>query len=312
MALSITSNYAGAAASEFIAPALLGATTFKNGYVTVWPNVKFKFNILLGDISNPVQADACDINDSGTVTLTEAVLQPEKMMVNLLMCKTTLEAHFEAEKMTAGALNSDITPNLEKFVTGYVAEIVSSFMERLTWEGKKSASTGIYATTPSLKLANGLFYRAYNASGAVQVAGTTITGSNAITEIEKVHAAIPVQVYDHPDMKIFISRADFKSYHTHLSTTFVANSNFDVTKPMQTSYKGIPLAVVGLESGHMVAAIKRNLHVGTDLLSDQNDYQLLDLQQSSGAKQVRIIMRFSLDTQVTNGSEVVVYGTPIA
>lgn len=311
MALSLTSNYAGIAASEFISPALLNATTIANEYVTIHTGIKFKFNLLLWNDTNMLQADGCSFNAQGDINLTESVIQPVHLKVNTEFCKTTLESHWMSEQMRAGALNSDVPTTFASYLTKRVQGKIAEQIERLIWEGKISGSTGIYATDPYLKLTTGLWVRG-KAAATRQIAGAAIDGSNAIAEIGKVYDRISDKIFDNPSLKIFVPRQVFRAYQQALPSTYVANSNFDITKPQPTMYKGLPLVFVGLANNHIVASIKENLHVGTDLTGDFLEYRILDMSMLDGSDNIRIKMRFSLDTQITNPDEIVIYGNSIA
>ena len=311
MSLSITSNYAGKAAQSFIAPALLNATSIANEYVTIHTGVKYKFNLLLWSDTNMLQADGCSFNATGDITLTEKVLEPVHLKVNAEFCKTTLESHWKSEEMRAGAMNSDAPTSFVSFLTSRIQGKIAEQVERLIWDGKTTGATGIYITDPYMTLTNGLWPRAYADGSSVKVTGTAVNGTNAIDEIEKVYAAISDKVFDNPSLKIFVPRQVYRAYQEALPTTYVANGNFDITKPQATTYKGIPVVFVGLANNHMIASIKDNLHVGTDLTGDFMEYRLLDMSENDGSDNIRVKMRFSLDTNITNPAEIVVYGSPI-
>ena len=75
---SITSTYAGEFAGKYISAALLSGSTIENGLITVKPNVKFKEVLKKAATDANVIKDAtCDFTATGTVTLTERILQPE-------------------------------------------------------------------------------------------------------------------------------------------------------------------------------------------------------------------------------------------
>lgn len=313
MALSITSAFVGTAATEFISPAILNANTIKNEYVTIHVNVKYKFNLLLASMSdNLIQADGCSFNAQGDITLTEKVLTPVHLKVNEEFCKTALESQWTSVQMTAGSLNSNLPASFRAFLDQTLQDKVSSQIEEMIWEGKTTGSTGQYISKPYLKLTNGLFTRALADGSTRRITGVAIDSSSAIVEIGKVYDRISDTIFDDPTLKIFVSRKVFRAYQAALPATYVANSNFDITKPQPTMYKGLPLVFVGLSNSHIIASAKKNLHVGTDLTGDFLEYRLLDMSELDGSDNIRIKMRFSLDTQITNPDEIVAYGPVIA
>lgn len=117
MALSITSNYAGQASNGLISAAIYSAPTVAGEGVTVMPNVKMKMNIRKGDFgTNLIQADSCDFNAQGTLTLTEAVLDPTNLATMFQGCKTDYESYWIADQMKPGALNSDAPQEFKTYV----------------------------------------------------------------------------------------------------------------------------------------------------------------------------------------------------
>ena len=85
---SVTSTYAGEAASGFIAAALLSARTLDNKYVTIMPNVKYKSVIQKLAVANLVNDASCDfVTNTGSVTISEQILTPKELQVNIQLCK---------------------------------------------------------------------------------------------------------------------------------------------------------------------------------------------------------------------------------
>ena len=101
MAFTTTSNFSGKAAGFYISAALKEATSLD--YLTMIENIKFKSNIQKMAGSGLVKDATCDFTDAGTLALTEAVLTPKNLQINLDLCKKTLLDSWEALQMRAGA-----------------------------------------------------------------------------------------------------------------------------------------------------------------------------------------------------------------
>ena len=84
MGLSITSNYSGEHAGQYIAAALRSADSLN--YLTVLENIKFKRNITKVATSGLITDATCDFTDAGTLTLTERVLNPKELQINVDLC----------------------------------------------------------------------------------------------------------------------------------------------------------------------------------------------------------------------------------
>lgn len=84
---SITTTYAGEFAGEYISAALLSGNTLNNGGITIKPNIKYK-EVIKKIATNSIVKDAtCDFDPTSTVTLTERILTPSELQVNLQLCK---------------------------------------------------------------------------------------------------------------------------------------------------------------------------------------------------------------------------------
>ena len=102
---TITSTYAGEAASGYIAAALLSANTLDKKLVTIMPNVKYKSVIQKLDVSGIVQDASCDFVTSGSVAISEQVLTPKELQVNLLLCKQEFVDSWEALQLGFSAFD---------------------------------------------------------------------------------------------------------------------------------------------------------------------------------------------------------------
>ena len=94
MAFTTTSNFAGKAAGFYISAALKQANSLD--YLTMIENIKYKSNIQRMAGSGLVADATCDFTDAGTLALTEKVLEPKNLQINLDLCKTTLLDSWEA------------------------------------------------------------------------------------------------------------------------------------------------------------------------------------------------------------------------
>jgi 5-enolpyruvylshikimate-3-phosphate synthase len=93
---SITTTYAGEFASKYISAALLSASTIENGGIEVKPNIKYK-EVIKKIATDDLLADGtCDFTATSTITLTERILQPKELQVNLQLCKADFRSDWDA------------------------------------------------------------------------------------------------------------------------------------------------------------------------------------------------------------------------
>ena len=167
MAFTTTSNFAGKAAGFYVSAALKEAKSLE--YMTMIENIKYKSNIQRQAGSSVVRDATCDFTDYGTLALTEKVLTPENLQINLDLCKATLLDSWEALQMRAGA-GAPPPASFDDYVISYMGDIIAQATENSVWSGAAStngefegfmtATTGIFAVDGTVV--------ASSASGAYQ------------------------------------------------------------------------------------------------------------------------------------------------
>ena len=196
MSVSKTSTYAGQFAGKYIAASLLTAKTIDDGAITVLPNIKYKAAMKVGAFSNLIKNASCDFDTStSSLTLTEKVLTPKELQVNIDICKKDLHSDWEAAQMGFSAFD-ELPPLFSDFVIARVAAEVASATESNIWSG---ADTDGNFEGFKAKLAAD--------STVVDVTATDITSANVVAQIGAVVDAIPAGVYGADDL--YISAALF-------------------------------------------------------------------------------------------------------
>ena len=305
MSVSLTSTYAGEFSGKYIAAALLSASTLDSGAISILPNVKFKSVIQKGATDDIVKDASCDfVTNQGTLTLTEAILQPEEFQVNLQLCKKDLHSSWEAAQMGYSAFDN-LAPSFAEFVISHVAAKVADKTEKNIWSGA-TANSGEF---------DGFTAKLTADADVNDVVGTTVTAANVIAEMGKVVDAIPTAVYGQEDLTLYVSSNVARAYIRALggfAATIGANGSDNKGTQWynggELSFDGINIFVAkGLADNTMVAAQKSNLYFGTGLLSDQNEVRVIDTSETLGDMNVRVIMRFTAGVQHVFGGDIVLY-----
>tara|TARA_R100000773_G_scaffold42272_1_gene39395 strand:+ start:524 stop:1435 length:912 start_codon:yes stop_codon:yes gene_type:complete len=302
MSVSITSTYAGEFAGKYIAASLLTAKTIDDGAITVLPNIKLKSTMKVGAFSNLIKNASCDFDTStSSLTLTEKILTPKELQVNIDICKKDLHADWEAAQMGFSAFD-ELPPLFSDFVISRVAAEVASATESNIWSG--ADTDGNFAG----------FKTQINADGnRTLVTATDVTSANVVAEIGKVVDAIPSGVYGSEDLYIYCAQNVFKAYIRALGGFAATNSGVDAKSHTfynggELSFDGVKLyPTSGMGANEMVAARSSNLFFGTGLLNDYNEVRVLDMAELDGSQNVRVIMRYTAGTQIGVGSDIVLY-----
>jgi len=306
---SITSTYAGEFAGQYISAALLSASTIENGGITVKPNVKFKEVIKKVSTDDIVKDASCDFTATSTVTLTERVLQPEFQQVNLQLCKKDFISDWEAVQMGYSA-HHDLPPAFSDFLIAHVAAKVAQRTEQSIWAGSTATSGQFDGLTTQIATDAAL-------PSGQEIASTTVTASNVITELGKIVDAIPSTLYGSEDLNLYVSQNIARAYVRALGGFGTSGLGANGTNAMGTqwwnngslTFDGVKLFVAnGLADNTAMAAEKSNLYFGTGLLADHNEVKVLDMSDLDGSDNIRVVMRFTAGVQYGIVDDIVTYG----
>jgi hypothetical protein len=306
------STYAGEFAGQYIAAALLSAKTLDNKYVEIHPNVKFKEVIQKLDVSGIVQDASCDFVTSGSVAISEQILTPKELQVNLQLCKQEFVDSWNALQLGYSAFDT-IPASFNDYLISYVGGKVAEATEQNIWQG--TAVNGQFQGFQSLFSASiaagGAGAVLAAKSGSIVISGS-ITATNVISIFNSVVDTIPDAVYGKEDLLLYVGTGVAKAYQTALGGGAVGANGYNnqlTVGEKPYNFNGIDIVMCpGLSANKIVAAQKSNLFFGTGLLSDYNEVKVLDMSNIDGSQNYRVIMRFTSGVQFGIGQDIVYYG----
>jgi hypothetical protein len=299
-----SSSYAGEFAGKYIAASLLTAKTLDDAAITIMPNIKYKAAMKVGAFSNLVRSADCDFDSTTSgLTLTEKVLTPTELQVNLQICKKELHADWEAAQMGYSAFDN-LPPLFSDFVIARVAAEVASATETSIWSG--SAGEGNFDGLKTLAAADGT---------VVDVAKATVTSANVVAQLGAIVDAIPSGVYGADDLVIYVSQNIYRAYIRALGgfgASGLGANGYDNKGNNQSLnnlfFDGIKIyPTSGLADNNAMAARSSNLFFGTGLLNDRNEVKVIDMSDIDGSQNVRVVMRYTAGCQIGVGADVVLY-----
>jgi hypothetical protein len=305
---SISTTYAGEFAGKYIAAALLSAPTLEKGGITIMPNVKYKQVIKKVATDDIIKNGTCDFDPTSTVTLTERILQPETFQVNLQLCKTDFRADWDAVQMGYSAF--DVLPkSFADFLIAHAAEKVAAGMETSIWQGL-NATAGQFAGIMTQLDAD------VTLPAGQKIAGTTVDASNVIAQLGSIIDALPAALYGKEDLTLYVSSNIYRAYVRALGG-FAANGvgangydNKGTNQVLNDIYfDGVKVFLApGLATNTALLAQTSNLYFATGLMSDLNEVRVIDMAETDGSQNVRVVMRFTADAKYGFASDVVTYG----
>jgi hypothetical protein len=301
------SSYAGEFAGKYLGAALLSASTLDAGAITILPNIKYKAAMKVGTFSNLVRSADCDFDSTTSgLTLTEKVLTPSELQVNLQICKKELHADWEAAQMGFSAFD-ELPPLFSDYVISRVAAEVANATETSIWSG--AAGEGSFDGFLQVALAD---------NDVHDITAEAITSANVIAQmgavVDSAVANAPA-ILGKEDLTLYVSTNVAQAYIRSLGgfTATIGGAGTD-NKGTQwynggaLSFEGINIFVAkGFGSNKMLLTPKSNLFFGTGLLDDRNEVRVIDMADTDGSQNVRVVMRYTAGVQIGIGSDIVLY-----
>jgi len=301
MAITVTqANFNGKAAGFYISAALKASNSLD--YLTTLENIKYKMNVqALNQTVNSVVDSTCDFTAAGTLALTEKVLEPKNLQVNMDICKGTLLTSWEALQMKAGA-GGNPSATFEDYVISYMGNIIAEATEDSIWSGTNVAGQ----FNGFLGLVTGLLLPGVDGT-VVQDAAAAVpyTAGNIISNLQSAVANIPTTTLGKEDLHIYMSQRTYQYYISAVSTLGYVNA-YNMNGDYVPMFEGYKIAVCnGMEENQLVVAQKSNLFFGTDLLSDATRINLMDMATLDGSDNIRMVARYSAGVQTGTAADIV-------
>ena len=307
---SITTSYAGEFAGKYVAAALLPAPTIANNLITVKQNVKYKEVLKRVGLNDIVKDGSCDFDPTSTLTLTERILEPKDLQINLSLCKSDFRSDWEAIQMGYSAFDN-LPKNFADFLIAHVAEKSAARNELSIWQGDKTVTGQFDGFETLLALDAEL-------PAAQEVTGTTVDSTNVVSQLGLVINAMPDTLYGREDLRLYVSNNVFKAYVRALggygaaglgSNGFEGKGNMWYTTGGALYFDGVPVVMCpGMSANTAILSTIDNLYFGTGLLSDHQEVKVLDMSDLDGSQNCRVIMRFTAAVNYAFAADVVTYG----
>jgi hypothetical protein len=138
------------------------------------------------------------------------------------------------------------------------------------------------------------------------VVETAITDANVISIFDDIYKAIPAQVVDKDDMAIFCGMDVFRTYTVKLKTSNLYHYQYDGKANGEFYLPGTNVKVIAVQglngSGDIVAARISNFFIGTDLLNEEERFEIFYAKE---ADQVRFVSEFKMGVNFAFPDEIV-------
>jgi len=250
---------------------------------------------------------SCGFNASGLTSFTQRAVTVGKIKVNEALCMKDLEAKYLQKALPAGSMY-DTMVFAEEY-TNRKAEKIASQLEKALWQGDTgSVDVNLNKFDGLLKLITAAGASVVNANsvayhGSVE---TAITAANVISIFDDIYKAIPAQVVDKDDMAIFCGMDVFRTYTVALKTANQFHYTVDQKANGEFVLPGTTIRVMAVQglngTGDIVAARISNLFIGTDLLNEEERFEIFYAKE---ADQVRFVSEFKMGVNFAFPDEIV-------
>ena len=267
---TVSSNYAGKAAGEIIGAAFREADTLRLNLVTVAENVNYKMNLRKIAYTNGTTDYSCGFVPEGAVTLSEKVLEIEKLMNPIQVCKEDFRQTWSEDSMGASASNPNAPADIMEAIS---MELLASQAEKVDtdiWTGL-AATDGEFAGLIEQFAADGNVVKAGN--GITALAAAT-TEANVEAHLKAALAAVPVAIR-RKDLTVAVSPDVFQAYSFYLISKGIANDGNAEAKQVRFGRYTVT-EVNGLPDNTIVVFEPKNVVFATGLQSDMNELSMVD------------------------------------
>lgn len=243
-------------------------------------------NVEFGDGS------ACGWDEAGTSTLSQRILTPGAIKINMSFCDKKLLKTWANYEVRVAAGQKTL-PFEEDFMKG-VGEDVAAKLEKAIWQGDTASSD------KNLNKFDGVIKVLSGATLASSI--TYASGDTKSQIVNEVYAAIPSAAYSKGEVVMYVGEDFYRAYVQEL----VANGNLvittglnDVAMPESILIPATNVRIIGVGglngTDKVYASYKDNFVYGVDLTGDEEKY---DFWYSQDNREHRLAIEFVAGTQV--------------
>lgn len=292
--LSLTTSYAGKYAGEYLRAAFLANDSLQ--HVTVKENIDWRQVVKRFTDDVTFEAPTCDFTPLGDITINERWLTLKKFQLHRNVCKNEFLDDWAAGDYQKGNLEAALSDN----IIANMLEGIAAENERILWVGNGTLATE-YDGLLQLMGADGT---------VITPTAAAITTANIFTALQTVIDAAPLAVKNATEKPMLYMSNDVWEKFMFASAA-AGNGWYTYGGPeVPKSYLGMYQIVVcgGLPANTILFMRKSNVWFGTNLVSDWNNIQVVDMGQFA-ENNVRFAAQFFGAAQYGIGSEIVAYST---
>lgn len=291
-------NYVDQVRPELISKAVIGAKSASLFNLQTGVKGPTALNLINSEIVFG-DGSACGWTEEGETSLSQAILTPRALKINMAICDKTLLSKWAnyLVKVQANKLDSDLP--FEEYFIDDVIKNVKAGVEKMIYQGD-SSNTNAVEFDGLLKI--------LTATGATPVNVSGTASESAYDFIKKVAAAMPAAILDKEDLVILVSMPMYLEYIQDLVTANLYHYN---PENGENEYKlpGTNIRVIGVNglnntatNDYAIGGSLSNMFYGTNL---EDGEEIFDLWYSKDNREFRLAIEFTAGVQVAYQDEIV-------
>lgn len=269
-----------------------------NSGITMMDNVKGKQKIYSGEVGEAWQQYTCAFSPSGSVTLSEAFIEPAEIKVNQENCYDTFWNIWLVEQ-TKVSLNGGIPQTFfEWYFNDKLGKTMKKEYQEIFWRGD---TTYEGATKKYLKVTDGIEKKLKEDKNSVKVTELAdFTIDNIVSQVEaqvlKANAHAAELEVSTENYKIFLNYADVQLLKNALGKVCcITNTNVAIFQNEKMSEGGV-INIMGYDvvptmqtRNTVIVGPANNLVLGYDTIDSQSEYKLIDMRETTGDNMFRVL-----------------------
>jgi hypothetical protein len=244
------------------------------------------------------QLDACGWDPSGTTTLSQATVTVGKIKLEETICPKDFEAYFSQEALKAGSTYEDFGwADFQAKFTEQKNKMIAKQLEVGLWLGDTdSASENLKRFDGLIKIIDAGSPVNANVSGYVSGGPISqITATNVVSVLNAVYKAIPVEVIDADDLKVFVGNDTYRLAVMAYQALNLYNYKVDGDASQTFIIPGTNVELVAVNglngTGDVYATTLSNIAMAFDLEAEEENYKIWYSQDNN---EVRYRVAFKL------------------
>lgn len=242
---------------------------------------------------------ACGWTESGSTSLSQAILTPRALKVNMSICDKTLLDKWANYLVRVEANKTDRDLPFEEEFINDVIKNVKAGVEKMIYQGDASNASNIEF--------DGLL-KTLQASGNTTIVTTGASSVTSYNFIKQVAAKMPASILDRDDLVILVSMPMYMDFIQNLVSSNLYHYN-PGNGENEYLLPGTNIRVIGVNGlnntssyDYVIAGSLANMFYGVNL---EDGDEIFDLWYSKDNREFRIAIEFVAGVQVAYQNEIV-------